>query len=115
MDSVGTDLVFVPILVASAVLLAARRPASLLACLAFVACVIADLWFGANLSNAAVVILLAVVGLAMLPERPTLTERGALWVCVAAQVAVAFVGLHHGLVPVANWLHRLASHGLPRL
>jgi hypothetical protein len=114
-DSVGADLVFVPVLVAAGALLVARRPSSFIAFLTFVACVIADLWLGAGLSNAAVVILLAVVGLAMLPDRPTLTERAALWVCVAAQVAIAFVGLHHGLVPVANWLHRLASHGLPRL
>ncbi len=114
-DSVGADLVYVPVLIAAGALLLARRPTSLVSCVTFVGCVILDLWVGAALSGATVVILLAVVGLAMLPERPTVAERSMLWVCVAAQVAMAFVGLHHGLTPVADWLHHLVKNGLPRL
>jgi hypothetical protein len=114
-DSVGADLVYVPVLIAAGALLLARRPMSLVPCVTFVGCVIVDLWVGAALSGATVVILLAVVGLAMLPERPTVAERSILWVCVAVQVATAFVGLHHGLSPVADWLHQLVTNGLPRL
>ncbi|MGH9045751.1 MAG: hypothetical protein ACRDVW_00375 [Acidimicrobiales bacterium] len=109
--AVGTDLVFVPVLIAASVMLLARRPSSLMASVAFLGCVILDLWLGARLSSETVVVLLGVVALAMLPERLSFTERATLWGCVVAQVAVAFVGLHHGLTPVAGWLHRLATVG----
>lgn len=111
-DSVGTDLAYAPVLVVAAVLLLVRRPASIVPCVAFVGCIAADLWLGATLSGAAVVVLLAVVGLAMLPGRLTVVEQALLWVCVGAQVAMSFGDLHHGLGPVADWFHHLTRNGL---
>ena len=113
-SSVGHDLVFAPILVAATVLLFARRPSSVFACLAFVGCVIANLWVGAPLSSPTVVVLLGVVALVLVPERLTAAERAALWACAALQVTLAFGGLHLGLTPVADWAHRLFSVGLHR-
>jgi hypothetical protein len=110
--SVGHDLVFAPVLVAAAVLLFSRRPSSALACLAFVGCVIADLWVGAPFSGPTAVILLGVVALVLLPDRLKTSEQMMLWACVALQVGVAYAGLHHGLAPVADWAHRLMSSGL---
>jgi hypothetical protein len=113
-STVGHDLVFAPILVAATVLLFARRPSSVLACLAFVGCVIANLWVGAPLSSPTVVVLLGVVALVLVPERLTATERATLWACAALQVGLAFGELHLGLAPVADWAHRLLSVGLHR-
>jgi hypothetical protein len=94
------------------VLLFSRRPSSALACLAFVGCVIADLWVGAPFSGPTAVILLGVVALVLLPDRLKTSEQMMLWACVALQVGVAYAGLHHGLAPVADWAHRLMSSGL---
>jgi uncharacterized membrane protein YadS len=82
------------------------------ACLAFVGCVIADLWVGAPLSGPTVVVLLGVVALVLLPERIRASERVTLWACVALQVGLAYGGLHLALAPVADWAHRLLSAGL---
>ncbi len=112
LDAVGTDLAYVPLLMAAGALLLVRRPSSLVPCVAFVGCIVADLWFGTGLSGAAVVVLLAVVALAMLPGRPTPAEHAVLWVCLVAQVAMAFAGLDHGLPAVAQWLGHLVHHGL---
>jgi hypothetical protein len=111
-SSVGHDLVFAPVLVVAAVLMFSRRPSSAVACLAFVGCVIADLWVGAPLSGPTVVVLLSVVALVLLPERVRASERVALWACVALQVGLAYGGLHLALAPVADWAHRLLSAGL---
>ena len=111
-SSVGHDLVFAPVLVVAAVLMFSRRPSSAVACLAFVGCVIADLWVGAPLSGPTVVVLLGVVALVLLPERIRASERVTLWACVALQVGLAYGGLHLALAPVADWAHRLLSAGL---
>jgi len=110
-SSVGHDLVFAPVLVVAAVVLYSRRPSSAMACLAFVGCAIVDLWVGAPLSGPTMVVLLGVLALALLPARLTTSEQVALWACVALQVAAAFGGLHFGLAPVADWMHRLFSVG----
>jgi hypothetical protein len=109
--SVGHDLVFAPVLVVAAVVLFSRRPSSALACLAFVGCVIVDVWVGAPFSPATLVILLGVVALVLLPDRLTISEQAILWACVALQLGAAYLALHHGLAPVADWLHRLMSSG----
>jgi hypothetical protein len=110
-SSVGHDLVFTPVLVIAAVVLYSRRPASALACLAFVGCAIVDLWVGAPLSAPTLVVLLGVLALVLLPARLTRSEQVVLWGCVALQVAMAYGGLHFGLAPVADWTHRLFASG----
>jgi hypothetical protein len=109
--SVGHDLAFAPLLVIGAAMLFARRPAAALAVVSLVACVVGDLWFGAHLSDPTIVILLAVVGLVLIPERPTTSEQVLLWVGMGLQVTVAFVGLHFGLGQVDSWLHHIGSTG----
>jgi len=110
-SSVGHDLVFTPVLVIAVVVLYSRRPASALACLAFIGCAIVDLWVGTSLSAPTLVVLLGVLALALLPARLTPTEQLVLWGCVALQVAMAYGGLHFGLTPVADWTHRLFASG----
>jgi hypothetical protein len=110
-STVGSDLLFAPVLVVATALLLSRRPSAAVACLAFVGCLIAGLWVGAPLSNPAAVVLLGVVALVLLPDQLELSERITLWTCVALQVGLAFAGLHLGLQPVAHWAHRLISAG----
>ncbi|MGH9045260.1 MAG: hypothetical protein ACRDVP_10600 [Acidimicrobiales bacterium] len=106
-DSVAHDLLFAPVLVAAGVILLSRRPRSLLAGLAFMACIVVDLWVGATLSTPTVVVLLGVVGLVLVPEELSVTERAVLWLCAALQLMIAFLCLHFGLYQVASWLHGL--------
>ena len=89
-----------------------EEPINLVACLAFVGCVIAGLWAGAPLSTPAAVVLLGMVALVLLPDRLELSEQLTLWICVALQVGLAFGGLHLGLQSVATWTHRLLTSGL---
>jgi hypothetical protein len=112
--SVGHDLVFAPILVVVAAMLFARRPAASLAAISFAGCIVADLWLGARLSDPTIVVLLGVVGLVLLPERPTGSEQVMLWLGLGLQVAAAFAALHYGLPQVDSWVHHLASGAFSR-
>jgi hypothetical protein len=110
-NAVGIDLLFAPVFIVAAALVLTRRPSSFLSGVAVLGCLIADGWLGAALGRPATVVLLAVVGLALLPEHPSRLEQGVLWVAVALQVAAAFGALDAGLGPVTHWLHRLAVPG----
>ena len=103
------DLVFAPVLVVAGTILFGRRPASCVAVLSFVACLVTDVWLGGALSPPTVVVLLSVVGLVLLPDRPSRAEQTVLWVAVVAQVAMAYAGLRYGLAPVEHWARHLAT------
>lgn len=110
-NAVGTDLLFAPMFIVAAALVLTRRPSSFLSGIGVLVCLIADGWFGVSLGRPATVVLLAVVGLALLPERPGRLEQVVLWAAVVLQVAAAFGALHAGLTPVAHWLHQLTGAG----
>ncbi|GEM_PF-1067124 len=103
------DLVFAPVLVVAGTILFGRRPASCVAALSFLACFVTDVWLGGSLSAPMVVVLLSVVGLVLLPDRPSRVERTVLWLAVVVQVVMAYVGLRYGLAPVEHWARHLAT------
>lgn len=100
------DLVLAPVLVITAGFLLSRRPMGSLACALPVVCVIADQWFGAPLSQTATVLLLAVMGLTVLPHHLTVTERVVLWAGVAAQCGALWYQ-RIGDPAVWTWFHHL--------
>jgi hypothetical protein len=106
-SSVATDLLFVPVLIVAATLVLLRRPSGFLSVVGLVGCLITDGWLGASLGRPASVVLLAVVGLALVPERPSRVEQSILMAAVALQVVAAFGVLDVGLGPVAHFLHQL--------
>lgn len=105
--NVGTDLLFVPVLIVAATLVLLRRPSGFLSAVGLIGCLLADEWFGATLGRPATVVLLAVVALALVPERPNRVEQGLLLAAVALQVVAAFGALDAGLGPVAQFLHQV--------
>jgi hypothetical protein len=100
------DLVLAPVLVITAVFLLARRPLGSLACALPVVCVIADQWLGVPLSQTATVLLLSVMGLTVLPQHLTATERVVLWLGVAAQCGALWYE-RIGDPAVWTWFHHL--------
>jgi len=100
------DLVLAPVLVITAVFVLRRRPLGFLACALPVVCVIADQWLGVPLSQTATVLLLAVMGLSVLPHSLTPTERVVLWIGVAAQAGALWYE-RIGDPAVWAWFHHL--------
>jgi hypothetical protein len=100
------DLVLAPVLVITAAFLLRRRPLSTLACALPVACVIFDQWVGVPLSQTATVLLLAVMGLTVLPQHLTTSERWVLGIGVAAQCGALWYQ-RIGDPAVWSWLHQL--------
>jgi len=100
------DLVLAPVLVITAAFLLERRPLGSLACALPVVCVIADQWLGVPLSQTATVLLLAVMGLTVLPQHLTVTERVVLWAGVAAQAGALWYE-RIGDPAVWTWFHHL--------
>jgi|HubBroStandDraft_1064217.scaffolds.fasta_scaffold15693_2 hypothetical protein len=100
------DLALAPVLVITAAFLLRRRPLGSLACALPVVCVIADQWLGVPLSQTATVLLLAVMGLTVLPQHLTVTERVVLWIGVAAQCAALWYQ-RIGDPAVWAWFHHL--------
>jgi hypothetical protein len=100
------DLVLAPVLVITAAFVLRRRPLGSLACVLPVACVIADRWLGVPLSQTATVLLLAVMGLTVLPQHLTTSERCVLWMGVVAQFAALWYQ-RIGDPAVWSWFHHL--------
>jgi len=77
-----------------------------LAPVTFFGCVVAAVWAGAQLPSATVVVLLGLVGLVMIPPRPSQLERAMLLGAAGLQIAACFAGLGAGLPDVATWASR---------
>ena len=100
------DLVLAPVLVITAAFLLRRRPLGSLACVLPVVCVIADQWLGVPLSQTTTVLLLAIMGLTVLPQHLTVSERVVLWAGVAAQCGALWYE-RIGDPVVWSWFHHL--------
>lgn len=100
------DLVLAPVLVITAAFVLRRRPFGSLACALPVVCVIADRWLGVPLSATATVLLLAVMGLTVLPQHLTTSERCVLWAGVLAQFGALWYQ-RIGDPAVWTWFHHL--------
>jgi len=100
------DLVLAPLLVVTGAFVLRRRPLGSLACALPVVCVIADQWLGVPLSQTATVLLLAVMGLTVLPQHLTTSERCVLWIGVAAQCGALWYE-RIGDPAVWTWFHLL--------
>ncbi len=106
LGSAGLDLLLTPLLVVAALVVGRRRPFSAVAALLPVATVVLLLWVGVPFGRPETLVLLELVALSTLPERPRRAEWGLFAAAATAQLA-AVLAYAATSPAVTGWLHAL--------